>query len=374
MRRTTLIIAIAVAAAGLPQRGSAGPLTVTVADRPIVSPALLVSGHVLLPLRETFETLNSSVAYDPATKKVTARNIVHTVTLRIADRAATLDGRAVTLEVAARIVNGQVYVPLRFAAQGMGAIIRYDPRTKTVAVNGSDAPRRDGREAIAQAPQTLIPPPNASVVTAYPIVSASLGGGISAASNAVALVLDGADVTAQTSFDGRTITYVPKAGLELGTHTVAFSGRTATGQPFSTQWSFQTNAPPMRDDASYANGDYRFFAGPPQPYGAGAWMNLTLIAPPAGSGYAQICSPQFIYPLWNGGYGQRYRARVALPFPSMNGGCPITGIFIGRSGRPVYVPIASSNGIFLTGSPLFPIGQYPAAPIYVPLLHRPPHR
>lgn len=132
------------------------------------------------------------------------------------------------------------------------------------------------------------------------VASASLGAA-TAASNAVALTIDGNDVTAQAAFDGRTITYVPKSGLPQGRHTAEFSGRTSTGQPFSTQWTFITTAPAMDSDLQYAYGDYRFYAGPAYPYGGGSVMNFTLIGPPTGSGFVQIWSPNFIYPLWNGG-------------------------------------------------------------------------
>jgi hypothetical protein len=360
-------LAIFVILAGSWSLGSARPIAITVVNRPIAAPAVQVKHRILLPLRETFESLNSSVSYDAGTRAIVAKNVLHTLRLRVGNRSAYLDGHRIVLEAAPAAIGGRVYVPLRFAAQAMGAIVRYDARTKTVTVNGSAAADSGVSDPLALS-QTLNPPPNASVVTAYPIISASIGNAV-AASNAVTLLLDGSDVTAQSAFDGRNIRFVPRSGLTQGVHTVAFSGQTASGRRFSTQWSFQTAAPPMGDGAFDEAFPFRFFAGGVQPFGSSSsLMNLTLIGPPSGSGFVQFCSPQVIVPLSNGGSGQIFRARVAVPVAILNGGCPINAVFIGRFGHRFLIPVTpANNGLFLTGNPINPIGQYPSTPIFVPL-------
>jgi len=347
--------------------GLARPIQITVADRPIAAQAVQVKHHVLFPLRETFESLNSTVSYDARTRVVTARNILHLLHLRIGSQSALLDGRHVALEVAPSSIDGRVYVPLRFAAQAMGAIVRYDPHTNTVSVNGSPTPVNNSSETVA-IDRTLNPPPNSNVVTAYPIISASLGNAM-AASNAVKLQLDGTDVTSQSAFDGRNITYAPNLGLAQGVHTVGFLGETTTGSRFSTQWSFQVAAPPMAGGAFDETVPLQFFATGAQRFGSSSsLLNLTLVGPPTGSGFVQFCSPQVIVPLSNRGSGQFFRARVAVPRAILNGGCAINAVFIERSGHRFFVPIRSgSNGLFITGNPLNPIGQYPSTPIIVPV-------
>jgi hypothetical protein len=321
-------------------------------------------GRVFLPLRETFEALYSTVYYDQGHRIVVARNMLHVMQLRVESRIALLDGRVRILDSAPHLIRGTVYVPLRFAAEAMGAIVRYNARAETVAVNGSDETARPPAD-IAHPPQDLTPPPDSTVVTAYPVVSASLAG-LTAATNAVRLTIDGRDVTPQASFDGRTVTYVPQAGLAPGRHTAGFYGHGVSGQAFVTQWSFVTSAPPTDTAATYGYAPYQFYATPEQPYAGGTWMNLTLVGPPNGSGFVQFCSPNIIYPLWNGG-GRFYRARIAFPGFYVSSGCPINAVFIDGSGRRLVItPL--SNGMYLTGNPLHPIGQYPAAPTIVPIL------
>lgn len=121
-------------------------------------------------------------------------------------------------------------------------------------------------------------------------------------------------------------------------------------------------------EAAYSYGDYRFFAEPLEPIGStSSLMNLTLVAPPTGSGFVQFCTPNLVYPLWNGGT-QWYRARIVVPRPFIAGSCPINAIFVGPNGRRIVVPITPMNsGLYLTGSPLNPIGQYQSAPVVVPV-------
>jgi Copper amine oxidase N-terminal domain len=339
---------------------------ITVAERPIAASAVVRNAQVLLPLRETFEALNSVVVYDPADGIVEARNILHVLRMPVhGSGSTTLDGRPISVTPPPMTIHGKLYVPLSLAANAMGAIVRYDPHANIVAVNGSYR----GKERIdpAHPPRELNPPPESTVQTGYPVISASLGDTF-AASNAVRLSVDGVDVTQQARFDGRTITYIPQAALMPGRHAVAFDGTIATGQGFSTHWNFANAAAamPIGDVAAYG---YQFYGGPSQSYAGGSWFNFTLIGPPAGSGFVQICNPNFIYPLWNGA-SRFYRARLALPSAYIGGNCAINGVYIGPNGQRIIVPISNGagNGLYITGNPINPLGSYPSTPLFVPVL------
>jgi len=340
---------------------------ITVIDRPIPLPAIVRNGHIFVPLRETFTALNSTVAYHSETGVVEARNILHDLRIYPNSSYVELDGRHLSALPAPIVVHDELYVSVSLASQAMGAIIRYDPQANLVAVNGG---YRNQRRYPLQAPENLNPPPNATVPTAYPVISASLRNAI-AASDAVKFWLDGTDVTASARFDGRNIAYVPEAPLLQGTHTAVFDGTIATGQSFSTEWKFTTNAAPMTPlygAGASAGYGYQFYASQWLPYAGGSWFNLTLIGPPSGSGFAQICSPNFIYPLWNGGT-RWYRERIALPTTYVSGGCAINATYISPNGQRFVVPITgSASSIYLTGNPLNPIGSWGTSPIYVPVL------
>jgi hypothetical protein len=368
----SLLVAVLSVAMVSPAVSAPRGARITVVDQPISAWALVRGDQVLLPLRETFAALNSQVAYDPDRGTIEARNILHVLRVDLRTGSATLDGRHLSSK--AIVVDGAAYFPLSPAAEAMGAIVRYDPRTNTVAVNESY--RGKERYDPAHPPRELNPPPDSSVQTGYPVISASLGEAY-AASNAVRLSVDGNDVTPQTHFDGRTITYVPSSSLDPGRHTIAFDGNVSTGQSFYTHWSFTSSAPAANWYAGYGyagNGyGYHFYADQFQPFAGGSLFNLTMVGPPAGSGFVQICNPNFMYPLWNGG-SRWYRARIALPSAFFSG-CGISATFIGPDGRRILVPMSNtSNGLYLTGNPISPLGSYLSAPLFVPVLTARPVR
>lgn len=361
MKKPLLVVVLAVATV-VPAVSAPRGAQITVIDQPIAGTALVRGDQVFLPLRATFAALNSQVIYNPERATIEARNILHVLRVDLRTGSTWLDGHHRSAK--AVVINGAAFVPMSLASEAMGAIVRYDPSTNTVAINGSY--RGKERFDPAHPPRELYPPPDSTVQTGYPVISASLGAAY-AASNAVSLSVDGNDVTPQAHFDGRTITYVPQASLGPGRHTVAFDGAISTGQPFSTHWSFANNAPPAYPYDGYGYG-YQFYANQWQPFSGGSWYNFTMVGPPSGSGFVQICSPNNIYPLWNGG-SRFYRARVALPNFFFPGNCGINGFFIGPDGRRIIVPISSGagNGLFITGNPINPLGSYPSAPLFVPI-------
>lgn len=112
-------------------------ITVAVNDRPIDVAAIVEHGRVLLPMRATFAALGASVVYDPRGRVIVARSAAHALQLRIGSTTADVDGRMVTLDVPARVVAATTYVPLRFVAQAMGAVVGYDARSNLVNIHAA---------------------------------------------------------------------------------------------------------------------------------------------------------------------------------------------------------------------------------------------
>lgn len=255
-----LVIAIAVSV----EPAFARSLAITVRNMPVQTPALVEHGHIMLPLRETFESLNSTVWYDAPTRTITARNNVHTLQLRVDSTIAVLDGHTVGLEAAPRIANSRVYVPVAFAAQAMGAVITYDAHLNILAVNGS--------------PHSITP--------------SSVG-----------------QISVQHS--------KPRQDPDDRAASV-----TATGSYPSTGGAYVYNP---------------YFA----PYGSpvSGWNGVTLIGPQTGIGFGTICTPSVIYHV---GFQHFYPVNTCV------------GTF-------------GTNGLYLTGDPLHPIGQFGPAGIIAPV-------
>lgn len=320
-------------------------LTVTVNDRPLDVAAIVEHGRVLLPMRATFAALGASVGYDPRGRVIVARSALHALRLQIGAREAVVDGHSVRLDVPAQIVADSTYVPLRFVAQAMGAAVGYDAaaRLVTVAWRGTLGGTANAR---AVSVVSLNPAPQSTMATAYPTISASLGTAAAARSD-VTLTVDGEDVTALASFDGTTITYMPRAGLARGNHTVMFYGKTAAGQAFSASWSFETTlqAPPDAP-ASFQDYGYQFYASGPQWYHAGDWMHFVLVAPPGGSAELDLCGLGYQYALFNSGSGTVYEAHFPAPYGYWIPSCNVTAVYTAWNGRRYYVPTPVIVGLF----------------------------
>lgn len=317
-------------------------LIVTVNDRPIDVAAIVERGRVLLPMRATFTALGASIRYSPDGRTIVARSEAHTLRLSIGSYKANVDGHDLQLDVPPRVIATRTYVPLRFVAQAMGAVVGYDARANIVSIvsaHGDGAGLR-GANVVA-----LSPAPDAVVSTAYPTITASLGTA-SASRGEIALTVDGTDVTPQASFDGTTITYMPRTGLSRGGHTVVFAGRTLAGESFSATWNFDTSLEAPPDAPPLNTYDYRFYASGPAMYYPGDWMHFVLIAPPGGSAQLQLCGLGYQYGLWNGGAGTVYEASFPAPYGYWMPSCTVTAVYTSWNGQQFFVPIPIVVGLY----------------------------
>jgi peptide/nickel transport system substrate-binding protein len=102
------------------------------------------SGRTLVPFRAIFEKMGADVAFDGATQRVTATRGTTRIELTINSTLATVNGRAVTLDVAPQIVSRRTLVPLRFISEAMGAAVLYDGGRQRVDINDPSWPPRGG--------------------------------------------------------------------------------------------------------------------------------------------------------------------------------------------------------------------------------------
>lgn len=91
-------------------------------------------GRVLVPVREVLERAGASVRYDRQTETVLAFRGATNITLPVGGRRARVGERVVALETPAEIVRGSVLVPLRFMAEALGARVTWNVGTKTVGI------------------------------------------------------------------------------------------------------------------------------------------------------------------------------------------------------------------------------------------------
>lgn len=99
-------------------------------------PPAMVGGRLMVPLRGIFEALQAEVLYDGPTRSIKATKGSKVVELTLGSREARIDGRPVFLDVPADTLGGRTMVPLRFVSESLGAEVKWNGATRTVALSG----------------------------------------------------------------------------------------------------------------------------------------------------------------------------------------------------------------------------------------------
>lgn len=112
-------------------RADAGA-TLTLNGAPLAAEVYpLYNDDALATLRPVAEALGAAVAWDPARREVTIVRGPRTIVLAIGRTWATVDGARVPLETPAILVGGRTLAPLRFLAAQLGAALRWEPARRT---------------------------------------------------------------------------------------------------------------------------------------------------------------------------------------------------------------------------------------------------
>jgi len=329
MFRAAVLCAILAAALSstLPARADAPTILVDGAVAHTDVPPIVWDGHVLVPLRGVFERFGADVDYDAANDVAIARRNGIVVKVAVGTSDASVNGTHVTLETPAREFAGRVEVPLRFVAEALGVAVDYDAGSNTVVLVSGMHPGNFvaagpgtpsfasayaptvSSQAIAPSVDERRPAPNSLVGSRYPQIYARLDGGTSAIDpGTIRVLLDGADITGDSTVSSAYVAYTPSSALVDGTHTVDISGRSDDGTPFDEQWSFQIESQVSSDYASSVIG----YSAPMSGYGRFGF------SPPGFSVFAP--GPQFFF------VGQPIIIVFFSPFfPSGNGFFTFTG-------------------------------------------------
>ena len=97
-------------------------------------PPLINEGRVLVPFRGIAEALGIQVHWNETTRTVEAAQADVRVLLPVGGETARISGQIVPLDVPARIIGGRTLVPLRFFSEAFGATVAWDPATRRVSV------------------------------------------------------------------------------------------------------------------------------------------------------------------------------------------------------------------------------------------------
>ncbi len=125
---------------------------------PDVEPMML-NGRVMVPLRGVFEHVDAHVQWNAESRTVICHRAGDELRLPIGSYHATLNGTMLALDTPAILVSGRTMIPLRFTSEALGASVDWIAETKTVQINTVNAPRTvvAGFKAIRLDAGTVIP-------------------------------------------------------------------------------------------------------------------------------------------------------------------------------------------------------------------------
>lgn len=93
-----------------------------------------LDGRVLVPAREVFEAMGARVKWDNGAKQVTIEYKNKTIILVINKTVATIDGKAVNMDVPGKIINNKVMIPVRFVSESLGFIVHWNASSRSVSI------------------------------------------------------------------------------------------------------------------------------------------------------------------------------------------------------------------------------------------------
>lgn len=108
--------------------------TVNGATVTLDSPAVILGGRTLVPIRFISESLGATVGWNGETRQVTVSRAGHTLLLTIGQRQATFDGAPIRIDVAPAIINDRTLVPLRLIGERLGAYVGWEAARRTAWV------------------------------------------------------------------------------------------------------------------------------------------------------------------------------------------------------------------------------------------------
>ncbi|MBE7021044.1 MAG: hypothetical protein E7411_06410 [Ruminococcaceae bacterium] len=94
----------------------------------------IINSRTMVPMRAIFEKLGAEVIWDEATASATASTFDTTIKITRDSEKAYVNGQEFTLDSPATIIDGRFLVPIRFISESFGAKVEWIDATKTVSI------------------------------------------------------------------------------------------------------------------------------------------------------------------------------------------------------------------------------------------------
>ena len=155
-------------------RSGGGDIRVTVNGEPVEftrARPMMRGGRVMVPVRGVFERLGGTVQWMPEARAVTGSGAggANPFRMEVNSRRAFVNDTDTRLDAAPRMVDGSVYVPLRFVSEALGGQVTWDNASRTVAI----VPPADAARTASATPENEIGAAAAGTTSAAPSAPAA---------------------------------------------------------------------------------------------------------------------------------------------------------------------------------------------------------
>jgi hypothetical protein len=100
-------------------------------------PVMIKDGRVLLPLREIGDILGLKVHWNQPQQRASLYGVNLELTLQLGSDVVYLNKKQKKLKTSAEVINGKLYIPLRFVAEAVNEDVKWNSNTKTLSVGSN---------------------------------------------------------------------------------------------------------------------------------------------------------------------------------------------------------------------------------------------
>lgn len=98
------------------------------------TPPQLINNTTMVPIRFIAESLGAEVRWHEQSKNITLTSSSVTISLKIDQPEAVINGMTVVLEQSATILNDNALIPLRFICESFNQVVTYDDQTHAITI------------------------------------------------------------------------------------------------------------------------------------------------------------------------------------------------------------------------------------------------
>lgn len=95
---------------------------------------VIINDRTLVPMRAIFEKMGAVIDWQEDTQTVIAQKGDIAITIQLGSTTAIKNGKNITMDVPAQVINNRTMVPLRFVGESLGASVEWIAATETVEI------------------------------------------------------------------------------------------------------------------------------------------------------------------------------------------------------------------------------------------------